>query len=421
MVVRASGSAIAAGRARCGEPMIELGETRLGAVERTLVRLCRRDAGAALGDADLAALEDEPFREELWRLASAHRVAGLVGIALRARGIEPWRQPLDSLRIRAAQKQRELERLLGKLRAERLEPVVLKGPALRSVAYADPVERPYSDFDLLFPAEQVDRAIGVAEAAGYAFPFDAVRLAGYRSLHFHLLLRQPNRFRVEIHWALSAPREPFRLDPQAFLARSRRAELSGGAPARIPCAEHLLLHMAHENLRDSLSRLGRIVDLDRIVASSPELDWDYAAAQAEAGGLRTLLALSLELARALLGTPVPPEVRRRLRPDAAARRQLERMRPAAALLGRSLCGGAPGLALLLGLVDAPRDRVRLLRRVVSGRRFAEHWIFRPEAAGPPSAPAALVAGLKEGLRLAAHHASRGLVGRLEGRPPRSEP
>jgi hypothetical protein len=309
----------------------------------------------------------------------------------------------EELLSRALDKQLELERLLGVLRSEQLEPVVLKGPALCRTVYRHPVERRYGDFDLLFPVEQVDRAIEVVSAAGYAFPFSPEKLIGYRQLHFHLLLRRKQGFRTEVHWGLSKPTSPFQLDPGAFLRRAVKTSTQE-APMRIPCPEHLLLHLVHENLRDSFSRFGRIVDLDRILASAPGLDWGYTLAQAREGGLQWLLALSLELARGLLATEVPPDVRASLRPGVATRTHLRMMRPAPSLMRRRLREVGAATSLQFWLAVGWRRRWRLLLRILSGRRSARDWIFRESSPGPPTERETLVTGLKSGFRLASHHA-----------------
>ena len=218
-------------------------------------------------------------------------------------------------------------------------------------------------------------------------------------------MRRPPRFRAEIHWRLAGERQSFQLDSEAFVRRSRVVQASDGTPMRVPCAEHFLLHAAHDNLRDSFSRLGRIVDVDRITASAADLDWDYTVSQARSGGLQTLLALSLELSRALLGTPIPPEVRDSLRPGAATRLHLGLLRPATSLLGRSLQQSRPAISLWFWLHWSWRERWRLLLRLVSGRHYAEQWIFREAEQGPPPAREAVASGVKSVLALALHQAS----------------
>lgn len=376
-----------------------------------LVRLCRREP-PPLAPAELQALGDAGFRARLHELAAAHRTLGLALLAL-ARSPELGElspearddllAPLAARRARAERQDRELERLLAVFAAGGLEPVVLKGPALRRTVYEQPVERPFGDFDLLFEDRELERAFELVREAGYRFPGSAERFAGYRAKHFHVIFRHPDRFVVEVHWALSKPASPFRLDPDAFRRRSRRAGGSAGCALRVPCPEHLLLHMAHENLRDSFSRLVRLVDLDRIVSATPELDWDELVSEARRGGLVSLLGLSLELASALLATPVPAEVRRALRPDRLGRAHLALLRPADALLQRQLADTGPAEATLLWLAPGWGARAALLLRLARGADFADQWIYDASTEGPPGAAARLTAGVKGVLHLAATH------------------
>ena len=290
---------------------------------------------------------------------------------------------------------------------------MLKGPALRATVYPRPVQRRLADFDLLFSPDQVDRALGVAAEAGYAFPFSAEQLDGYRRHHFHVLLRSERRFRTEIHWELSDPDGPVRLDPEAFRRGAREVPLESGGRLWVPAAEHVLLHMAHEHVRDSCSRLVRIVDADRIASAHPQLDWDTVLAEARRGGLEVLLALTVELARDLLGAPIPDEVRRSLRPGAGTRLHLTLMRPAPAMLRGSLARAPFDLAFALWSAPGPR-RGRLLARMLGGRRWAKQWIFR-ERAGPPGRWQTALVGLKSGAGLIAAHV------RLYGRALRRSP
>jgi hypothetical protein len=175
--------------------------------------------------------------------------------------------------------------------------------------------------------------------------------------------------------------------------------------------------MAHENLRDSFSRLGRIVDLDRILARTPEIDWDYTVSQARTGGLQALLSLSLELSRDLLTTRVPEQVLASLRPRAATRLHLALMRPAPSLLHRALAEvGATG-CLHFWLSAGARPRWRLLLRMLSGRQSTEGWIFRTSDTAPPTASEALFAGLKLGAKLVGRHISLYWNGLRNLRPP----
>jgi hypothetical protein len=389
----------------------EAPERELATPHGILVRLCRREP-PELASSELRALADAGFRSQLHELATSHRTLGLVLLALtrlpQLGELEPAARqgllaPLPARRARAERQDHELERLLARLSAGGLEPLVLKGPALRHTIYEQSVERHFGDFDLLFEPAELERTFEIVREAGYRFPGSPERFAGYRATHFHVIFRHPDRFVAEVHWALSKPASPFRLDPEAFRRRSRRVGGSAGGTLRVPCPEHLLLHMAHENLRDSFSRLVRLVDLDRIVASTPGLDWDEIVSEARRGGLRALLGLSLDLASELLGTPVPAEVRRALRADRLGRAHVALLRPADALLHQRLGDTGPSASMVFWLAPGWRARGALLLRLARGGDYADQWIYNASTEVPPGSAARLRAGLKGVLHLAATH------------------
>ena len=127
--------------------------------------------------------------------------------------------------------------------------------------------------------------------------------------------------------------------------------------------------------------------------------------QAREGGLQSLLALTLELGRGLLGTPVPPSVLASLRPGAATRMHLRLMRPAPSLIRWQLRDiGAAG-SLRFWLTTGLHRRARFLLRLLSGAQSAEGWIFRESDPGAADRREVLAAGLKSGARVAGRHAA----------------
>ena len=291
--------------------MISLAE--LSPAERLLVKLAqRREIRAPLDGEDML-LEERTFRERFTRLAMSHGVYGLVLSAivrtplmqsLSAEVLEEFTVWFARVRRQAIVWDMERDRLLSLLERNGLIPVVLKGGALRETIYEQPAERSLGDLDLLFPDDQVESSIETLQANGYRIWSDEVREA-YRQHHFHFLLTHPVGFAVEVHWALSGPNQDFHLDSRAFLARAVERPRVSGPLLRVPSAEDMILHMASQNVEDAFARLRRVVDVDRIIASTPHLDWNYLRQAARHGEVQILTAVALRLAHLLLGTPVP--------------------------------------------------------------------------------------------------------------------
>ena len=336
-----------------------------------LLAACRRDV-ARLAAADTRLLANEGWRERFLDLAMRHGVLGLVLTGLQrqrcfegvsAEASDRIRETLRGLRRRATILELERVHVVRILVRHGLDAVVLKGAGLASTVYRESVERDFGDIDVLLPPHQIDGAVEALGRHSYGYPGPKEATEGYLAHHFHLRVQRPHGTVIELHWGLTLPREGFRLDAAAYQTQSVAA-LANGAQMRVPRPEHALLHMVVENVRDAFSRLTRLVDVDRIVAAAPAMDWDNLEITARASGLGPALALVLELSRSVLGTEIPEEVRRHLRPPAAVRFHIALLRPAPSLLWqRTLTRPSWGALMRLWLLTS-RSRVKELAKML---------------------------------------------------------
>ena len=317
---------------------------RLPPTERLLVTLCRRSGASELRAEHMVSLECAAVRGALHCLAETHGVLGLVlstlerASLLSSLGREHSRDilaPLGHLRRQAAIWDLERARILGFLRRAGLDPVVLKGGALRDTTYDEPAQRPIGDLDLLLTPEAADDAIRVLETAGYREIWSGAVLEWYRRHHYHSGMAHPNGFVVEVHWGLTRPSRPWQLRADKFLRRSVLTELTTGVQVRTPSPEDMALHLASQNLEDHFSRLRRLVDLDRVIAREQGMDWAYLWKSAKDGRLEIVLAYSLQLCYALLRTSVPADFLVRLSPPRVARIHLALLRPLSFLVSQT--------------------------------------------------------------------------------------
>lgn len=213
----------------------------------------------------------------------------------------------------------EAERIAAALQARGLSFVLLKGAALARVVYARPVERAFRDLDFLVAEPAREAALEALAGLGYT-PADPepVRSA-QRATHFHVALAGTGKPRVELHWALVRPEDPYEVDPRWLLDGARVPE--GAPPLPCPPPEGQVLHAAATQVRCGFTQLKRLIDVDRIVRHGA-VDWERVAALARAGRLGPAVRLLLELTAELLGTPLdaplallPPLGRARARLD----------------------------------------------------------------------------------------------------------
>lgn len=196
----------------------------------------------------------------------------------------------------------EAERLTSALQAQGIRCAVLKGAALARQIYSRPGERSFRDLDLLVAPADRDAAHRVLVACGYTDGVPPRLVEIYRRHHFHLILEGPGRPRVELHWSLVRPDEPYRLDAADLLQGA--AELPGVNAFPSPHPDGQLLHAVASLLRSGFTELKRLVDIDRLIRSGAAIRWDRVAESARRAHLAPALRLALELAAELLGTNV---------------------------------------------------------------------------------------------------------------------
>jgi hypothetical protein len=243
-------------------------------------------------------------------LAAAEQrgVAGLV-----ARKLGEWSDRLDeptreAVLARLARERRhraihrvEIERAATALAGADIPTVVLKGPPLALEIYEDPVDRDFRDIDLLVPEPRFDAALEALRHLGYR-PVISPELAEiYRRHHFHWLLGGAGRARLELHWHLVRPDDPFRIDPAAMLAEARPVTPEFGWQA--PPLELQLLHAVLDIAIGGANDLKRLVDVDRLLRADPAPDAQRVAERAAEYGMQRAARLAVSLAAELLGSP----------------------------------------------------------------------------------------------------------------------
>lgn len=232
----------------------------------------------------------------------------------------PVRGQLDSeaaiARYRKQMVWRELHELAGALAAVPGPRVLVKGAAYIVQGLRLAAARVVSDVDLLVPRDRLAAVEARLREAGWqpeaADPYDE---RYYREWSHEVPpLRYPGHLlEVDLHHAILPPISRVKVDPGRLLAAARPVP---GTAFHVLAPEDQVLHACVHAFVDSdlADRLRDIVDLDallRELAGAPGF-WDRLCARAAELGLERGLWYGLRYPRALLGTPVPEAVWRRL-------------------------------------------------------------------------------------------------------------
>lgn len=248
-------------------------------------------------------------------LASRHGVLPQLRQALQQLGTAvplPVREQLRGLcateTLRVLQLDGERRRLTALLLAAGIPVIPWKGPVLAEQLYGDLSLRSCVDLDLLVPPEQGWQALRLLLAHGYdpGLALSARRWPALRRAVNHLGLVHAERgWLVELHWRLFHPLDGWAYD----LAAHWRALTAGGVAreGRLDAGELLVLLSVHGAVH-RWEKLKWVVDVDRLVRNSPQLDWEAVLALAGRMGSRRVLLLGLTLARDLCNTPLPEKL-----------------------------------------------------------------------------------------------------------------
>lgn len=250
-------------------------------------------------------------------IADFHGVSGYVGLAVAAakaapeliKALEPahLRGLLTHMRTVA-----DLSVVTGALRPAGIAYAVLKGPVLATRTHARPDLRAYSDLDLLVPPPHFGRAVSQLMDAGcqpVVAAWRALRDAGAGEIS----LTMPSGGSLDLHWhTLNSPdlRSRFTVDPIALVARCVTADVGGvAAPVLAPADE--LVYVATHMVLSGADRMIWTKDVD-LLARGAHSSVDEVVKRAGEARSSLVVAVALALAASTLGTPIPPDLRRRL-------------------------------------------------------------------------------------------------------------
>ncbi len=136
----------------------------------------------------------------------------------------------------------QLADILGRLNAEGIEPVLLKGAGrLVDDIFPDPAARFLLDLDLLVALPRIETATRALQDAGYQFSQREARLADEYH-HLPSLWREDALAAIELHRTAIAHWNDRLLPTAALHRRASRVELDGHR-ARLPTPEDGLMHL----------------------------------------------------------------------------------------------------------------------------------------------------------------------------------
>ena len=190
---------------------------------------------------------------------------------------------------------------LQALKAAGIPTIVLKGAYLAEAVYGNLALRPMSDVDLLVHREDLGKADAALAAAGFtARELHISPPADENEFHYQ---NDAAGAMIEVHWEMTKPDYPFRLDVGLLWEAAVPSRIAGAA-VLVLSPEDLLIHIGlHAAIHRFAFGPRPLCDLAEAV-SRLAVNWELLAKRARNAGVgrsvRLLLALTAELLQAAI-------------------------------------------------------------------------------------------------------------------------
>lgn len=214
-----------------------------------------------------APLDDDRFGE-LLRRTERHRVTGHLMDAVESGALPATASQAEQVAARHEAwcasmllLERELLQVIDRLEANSIEVVVLKGSAAAHLGYPDPALRLFGDNDILVRSHQIDRALHVLAAAGYARRSVPARPDFDRRFGKGATLYSAASTELDVHRSLVFGSFGFAVDLDELWDATTTFRLAGRELTALDSDAALLHAMFHAALGDAQPQLGVLRDL----------------------------------------------------------------------------------------------------------------------------------------------------------------
>ena len=252
----------------------------------------------------------------------------------------------------------ELSRLVNVFDEQGVAVIPFKGPALAEELYGDIGCREIYDLDILVKRGDVLRAMDLMASLGYTARsrFTKSQMACYLAAHNEIsFVNEERKVIVELQWEIAPRYFGF---PVARLRLWNRDVVKSRSGFLFPRPEALLLMLCVHGTKDLWGQLKWICDVAELLRVYKDLDWKKTTELAYDSGGRRMLFLGVLLAKDLLDTPIPEEIRKEIESDPEVRKLATKVEEG--LFNRS--GGSVGILksslFYLRIRERLRDRIR---------------------------------------------------------------
>ena len=193
--------------------------------------------------------------------------------------------------------------LVNLLKSKNIAALPFKGPMLAIQAYGNLSLRQFGDLDVLIPSERVDTAVKLLIAEGYE-PVNLERLNNMEQKKDVGFISKDKNVNLELHWKLSGGHFSLPLEMNRLWKHLKTVNLAGVEVGAFPF-NTLLIYLCLHGARHCWERFGWICDINELIRSQDEIDWEQLAEEAKRLGCENALGLGLYLVNDFFGSATP--------------------------------------------------------------------------------------------------------------------
>ncbi len=213
---------------------------------------------------------------------------------------------------------RELLQIIDLFNNHNIPILCFKGPPLTKSIYGDLSLRQFSDLDLLVYDKDIVKAKNLLLDQGSKMRFHVIELNETEKDTFitsetvHKFVRESayefdyyqGNFIIELHWGVMPKYFAFPLETEELWQNVTTISLLNQNIPTLTPEYNLLLLCGHGN-KDFWDKLSRVCDINELILTNPNLNWNFIFEQAKLRGGLYILLSGLLLANKLLQTPLP--------------------------------------------------------------------------------------------------------------------
>ncbi len=193
---------------------------------------------------------------------------------------------------------RKLIEIIGFFNSNDIPVLPFKGPLLANQAYGNLALRRFGDLDILLPPKYVEAGIKLLLKNGYTSKFD---LSLLDDTNWHLTRKKDIGFisadknvLLELHWKLSGSHFGVPFEMSRLWQKLETVNLAGVKVNTLSFSD-LLVYLCLHGAKHSWERFGWICDINELIGSEKDINWEFVNAEAERLGCKNTLDLGLYL------------------------------------------------------------------------------------------------------------------------------